>query len=490
MRLPFLRILSICFFSISTVFAQSGLQTYLNGLPSKTGIETALIGISVKSSDGTKIAGYNEDLLLSPASCQKLVTTSTALLMFGPDFQFKTYLQYDGSFDANSGTLKGNIFLRGGGDPTLGSEKFSSTLVDTLLSKLIAKVKALGVKKIEGQVIGDDEIFESIMAPGTWDWGDIGQYYGAGPSGLTICDNMVCYYLKSGNENSPTKFIRMQPYVPNITVINDVKSGVSKSGDDSFIFGSEYSYYRHIVGTVSGNEEEFKVKGSIPDPAWYAAYILDSVLRANSVTITKLPTTTRIMKENKMKYTSNDSRTKIATVYSPVLKNIIKQVNVHSNNLYAEQLHKYIAYSQNGFGSNISANEFIQTYWANKGIPSNELIPVDGSGLSRSNAISASALTDLLIKMQSEKYYSDFLSSLPVSGKSGTMISFGKGTILENNLTAKSGSMTRVRSYAGYVKAKTGKNLVFTILFNNYTCKNTEIRKICEEVIVKIAELN
>lgn len=490
MKRNIFKILSIFCFTCQILIGQSSLQSYLNELNKKSGLETALIGISVQTADGVPVASLNENILLSPASCQKLVTTSTALLILGPDFQFKTHLQYDGSFDAASGTLEGNLFLRGGGDPTLGSEKFTMTLLDSLLATLVGKMKSLGIKKINGQIIGDDAIFESIMAPGTWDWGDIGQYYGAGPSGLTICDNMVCYYLKSGADNTPTQFVRMQPYIPNITIINDVKSGTTKSGDDSFIFGSEYSNYRHIVGTVSSNEEEFKVKGSIPDPAWFAAFILDSVLKANGIAITGRPTTTRMLSESNMNYTINDNRTTVATIKSPTLRSIIKQINVYSNNLYAEQLHKYLAYYKKGYGSNLSANSIVQSFWSNKGIPSNEIIPVDGSGLSRSNAISASALTDLLVKMQNEKYFDDFLSSLPISGKNGTMSSFGKGTILANNLTAKSGSMTRVRSYAGYVKSKNGKKLVFTVIFNNYTCKNSEIRKISEEVIVKIAELN
>jgi serine-type D-Ala-D-Ala carboxypeptidase/endopeptidase (penicillin-binding protein 4) len=109
MRLKISSILSICLLAITSLNAQSGLQTYLNGLSSKTGLESALIGICVKQSDGTKVASVNENILLSPASCQKVVTTATTLLMFGPDFQFKTVLQYDGSFDPGSGTLKGDI---------------------------------------------------------------------------------------------------------------------------------------------------------------------------------------------------------------------------------------------------------------------------------------------------------------------------------------------------------------------------------------------
>lgn len=490
MRLKILSILSVGIWSISWLNAQSNLQTYLNGLTSKTGLESALIGISVRQADGTKIASLNENILLSPASCQKVVTTSTALLMLGPDFQFKTFLQYDGNFDAPTGTLKGNVYLRGGGDPTLGSEKFSSTTIDSLLQKLISQVKKAGIKKIEGKIIGDDQVFESIMAPGTWDWGDIGQYYGSGACGLTICDNMVCYYLKSGNEGTNTQYVRMKPYIPGMTLINDVKSGGSKLGDKSYIFGSEYSYYRHFVGEVSGNESEFKIKGSIPDPAWYAAYILDSTLRVNGITITGKPSTTRIMNENRETYTAHDNRTIVYTIHSPTLKNIIKQINQQSNNLYAEQLHKYISFHKNGFGNNVTSAEIVQDFWVNKGIPKNEFIPVDGSGLSRSNGISASTLVEILILMRSEKYYDDFYASLPVSGKNGTMVSFGKGTILENNCAAKSGSMTRVRTYTGYVKSKTGKDLVFAVMFNNYTCEKNEIRKICEEVISKIAELN
>jgi D-alanyl-D-alanine carboxypeptidase/D-alanyl-D-alanine-endopeptidase (penicillin-binding protein 4) len=486
----FLKILSICFFAFPNVYGQSSLQTYLSGLPSKTGLETALIGVCVKQADGTKVASYNEHILLSPASCQKVVTTSTALLMLGPDFQFKTLLQYDGTFDVASGTLIGNIYIRGGGDPTLGSEKFTSTVMDSMLARMINRVKDLGIKKVDGKIVGDDEIFESVMAPGTWDWGDLGQYYGAGACGLTISDNTLYYFLRSGAEGTQTQFVRMSPYIPGVIVINDVKSGVAKSGDDSFVFGSEYSNYRHIVGMVSGNEAEFKVKGSIPDPAWFAAWVLDSTLKANGIKVSQQPSTTRIMKEGNIKYTANDSRTKIATLYSPSLKNIIKQINVYSNNLYAEQLHKYISYNQNGLGNNIASAEIVQNYWVNKGIPKNEFIPVDGSGLSRSNAITASALTDILVKMRSEKYADDFLSSLPVSGKNGTMASFGKGSILENNYAGKSGSMTRVRSYSGYVKSKNGKELVFAILLNNYTCKNSEVKKICEEIVTKIADLN
>jgi serine-type D-Ala-D-Ala carboxypeptidase/endopeptidase (penicillin-binding protein 4) len=328
------------------------------------------------------------------------------------------------------------------------------------------------------------------MAPGTWDWGDIGQYYGAGACGLTICDNMVCYYLKSGSEGTSTRYLRMKPYIPGLTLINDVKSGTAGLGDKSYIFGSEYSYYRHFVGEVSGNEAEFKIKGSIPDPTWYSAYLLDSALKVNGISLSKQPTTTRILNEDKQKITPNDSRTKIFTLYSPPLKNIIKQINQQSNNLYAEQLHKYISFDKNGFGNNLASTEIVQDFWVNKGIPKNEFIPVDGSGLSRSNGISASTLVDILIIMKGEKYFDDFYASLPVSGKNGTMISFGKGTILENNCAAKSGSMTRVRTYTGYVKSKTGKDLVFAVMFNNYTCDKNEIRKVCEEVITKIAELN
>jgi len=480
-----------CYILFSTqLLCQSDLQTYLNTLKTKTGLETALIGISVKQADGTKLASLNEHILLSPASCQKIVTTSTALLLLGADFQFETLLQYDGTLDVSTGVLNGNIYLKGGGDPSFGSDKFTSTVMDSVYSKLVARAKQIGIKKINGRIIGDDTAFETIMAPGTWDWGDLGQYYGAGASGLTVSDNTIFYYLKSGATGTNTQLVRTSPKVPGLVLINEVKSGENKGGDDSFIFGSEYSNYRHLVGKVSANESEFKIKGSIPDPAWFAAYYLDSCLEVNGITVKDLPSTTRILTENKISYTTSADRNHIGTIYSPVLKNLIKQINVQSNNLYAEHLHKYLSYKQNGIGANLTSNEIVQNFWVNKGIPKNELVPIDGSGLSRSNAITASALTDILIKMKSEKCFADFFWTLPVSGKSGTMASFGKGSIIENNYSGKSGSMTRVRAYCGYLKSKNGKDIVFTMIFNNYTCKNPDVKKICEEVAIRIAELN
>lgn len=466
--------------------AQNSFQNYLDNLKTKTGLETAQIGVSVIEENGNKYASLNDHLLFSPASTQKIVTTSTALLVLGPNHTFKTIIQYDGTFDASTGVLNGNIYIKGGADPTLGSEKFKSTRLDTLLNIMLTKIQTLGLKKINGSIIGDDQVFESLMAPGTWNWGDIGNYYGAGPCGLSVCDNMMYVHMQSSGTDLPTQILKTTPYYPNMQWVNDVKGGSKGSGDDAYIYGSEYSTYRYLKGSISTNQSDFKIKASLPDPPYFAAYLLDSILRKNNIQIKNSPTTTRILAaENKL---SKNTKTEIFKIISPPLKLIIQEINVNSNNLYAEHLHKYLSYHANEKGENSFSNDYIKKFWTDKSIPTNEIFPVDGSGLSRNNAITPNALTQLLLYMKTNEYYSHFYESLPIAGVSGTIAGIGKGSLIENNLRAKSGSMNRIRCYTGYVKSQSGKNFIFSMMFNNFTCTNTEIKKYCEGIMIELAK--
>jgi len=475
--------------SAQTVGGKQSLINYLNTLQQQDGFGGAGIGICVKYADnGETIAELNPTLALVPASTQKLVTTAAAMLTLGESFRFKTELQFDGTFDATTGSLNGNIYIRGGGDPTLGSDKFESTAIAKLLSALLAKLQEAGVKSINGQIIGDDSIFEQSMAPASWNWGDLGNYYGAGACGLTILDNLFYIHFRSGTEaGDSTWVVNTEPAIPGMFLCNEVICGKKYSGDNAYIFGSEYNYQRYIRGTIPPGESDFTVKGSIPDPAYYAAFVLDEYLRGNGISISEQPTSVRLLKESKQRITPVENRVVLGDIKSPVLSAIVKQINVYSNNLYAEHLHKMMAYKLYGTGSNTNGNDAIQKFWVKKGLDAEQLFVADGSGLSRNNAISARNLTQLLVLLTKEPCFESFYNSLPVAGKTGTLRSIGKGTVLENNLHAKSGSMGRVRSYAGYVKNSKGREIAFSMIFNNFTGDSKEIREVCELLMLKIA---
>lgn len=466
---------------------RASLEQYIKSLPNHEGLRGAGIGISVKYADnGSLITEYNSKQALATASVMKLVTTATAWLTLGESFRFITRLQYDG--EIVNGVLQGNLYIRGGGDPTLGSDKFDETKLDKLLAALVNFLQQKGIHSIKGDIIADDTLFETCMAPTTWNWGDLGNYYGAGASALSIHDNLYNVYFKSGvNPGDSTQIIKIEPEIPGLELVNEVVTGKTGSGDNAYIFGSEYTYYKYIRGSIPPNQVNFSIKGSIPDPPYFAAWIIYEYLAKHGIEVLGKPTTVRMLNIKKQSFTDFNKRKDLYEIKSPSLMSIIYQINNYSNNLYAEHLHKAIGFKHYGMGENFYGNHAIKEFWIKRGLNPDGFFIADGSGLSRSNAVSADNITTLLVQLSKEKGFENFYQTLPIAGKTGTIRNIGKGTIIENNLRAKSGSMSLIRCYAGYVKNSKGREIAFAILFNNFTCESKEIREIIETIIILIA---
>jgi D-alanyl-D-alanine carboxypeptidase/D-alanyl-D-alanine-endopeptidase (penicillin-binding protein 4) len=433
----------------------------------------------------TAIFEYNNEASLIPASTLKIVTTGAALSILGSDFMFQTRLEFDGAFDTITGILKGNLYIHGGGDPTIESEYFRDKKDSlTTLEKWALILKAKGLKKIEGRVIGDASIFEDNMTPGQWIWSDMGNYFGAGACGLTYHDNKYTAYFRTGATGTKANLIKIAPAVEGLQFINNVTAG--GSDDNAFIYGSQYSFYRNAQGTIPPNKNNYEVDGSIPDPALFCAEKFTKALQNIDVKVEKNPSTVRALKE------SNDSISKnrkvLHTHYSPTLDKIVYYTNLKSNNLYAEHLLKYICYTKKGFGSGSDGTDIITNFWKSKGVDVKGFFMNDGCGLARANVITTKTETQILRLMSKDKNFNAFYNSLPVAGKSGSLGSLCEGTCAENNLRAKSGYITRARGYAGYVKNKKGEMLCFSVIANNYECSPSEMKKKLEKILVAIAE--
>ncbi len=428
---------------------------------------------------------FNSEISVVPASTLKIVTTGTALSMLGSDFKFETKLAYDGIFDSILGTLKGNLYIVGGGDPSLDSEYFRDTK-DSLSTtdKWAAILKNKGIKKISGAIIGDASVFDDNMISPQWIWSDMGNYFGAGACGLTYHDNKYSVFLKSGEAGSKTTIIKTKPNIDGMQLINSVTA--NGKTDSAFIYGAPYSNYRTMEGTIPANKNNYEVEGSIPDPALFCAKSLTISLKNIGIAISEKPTTVRQLKEVN-KYASPNKIT-LYKHYSPTLEKIVYWTNLKSLNLYAEHLLKYIAYKNNGIGKEQEGSDIIKNFWKKKGIDISGFYMYDGSGLSRANVITTKTQTQILRLMAKDKNYKAFYNSLPVAGKSGSLGSLCEGTCAENNLCAKSGYITMARGYAGYVKNKKGDMLCFSVLANNYECSSTEMKKKLEKILVAIAE--
>lgn len=464
------------------------IQKTAENMMNEPALKHASLSFYVYDLDSNKVlADYDGEKSLVPASTMKLVTTATALQLLGSYHKFKTYLEYDGYIDTVNRVLKGNIYVKGGGDPTLGSKYFSKTK-DVFKQDWYDAIGELGIDKIEGSVIADASWYTDDMVPTTWIWGDIANYFAAGPNGLTVYDNTYYLDFKSGeNAGDSTEIQCIRPYIPEMIVENRVKAAKIRN-DQAYIFGAPYDPYKIVQGRIPLAKESFEVKGAIADPAYQVAWELNWMLKDSGMVVTNQPTTVRRMK--RMGSYLEVERIRFHTHKSPALSKIVYWTNLLSINLYAEHLLRAVAKKKYSDGSNFSGTIAVQKYWKSKGVNTSGLYVNDGSGLSRHNAISAQHLVGILKVMNTSKYAKTFKSSLPIAGKTGTLKSMCRGTSAQGNLRAKSGTMSRIKSYAGYVKTKSGRHLAFAMIVNNHTCTHSVLKKKLEKIMVAMSGYN
>lgn len=468
-------------FTISLAFsvqAQSTLESVkqlVYGWQNSPDFASASIGVAVSDlKTGETLLKSEPQLSLAPASVLKTVTTATALEVFGPDYRFTTTLSYSGTI--KNDTLFGNLQVIGGGDPTLGSKYFPES--EPFLKKWTEAIQGLKIKNIHGSLILDAGIYEQQMIPNTWIWEDMGNYYGAGACGLTVFDDLYEIHLDSpAQADQPTKITGISPEIPNLDLKNEVLSSDINS-DQAYVFGSPLETKRIMRGTIPKGKTDFIVKASVPDPSALLASLFRKELANAGISISG---------ENKFeKATAGEP---ITETKSPPLSEIISVTNHESVNLFAEHFLKHLAWKATGLGATKGGCKFVEQFWKEKGIDLSGFFMNDGSGLSRFNAVTPIQLLSILNYMHNKSQYASvFESSLPTAGN-GTLYMFNPQEFPDDCLHAKSGSMTRVRCYAGYLKTISGRQLSFVFMLNNFSCTQTEaIRKI-KEALLKLRQL-
>ena len=436
-------------------------------------------------SNGEQIAALNSNLSIPSASTTKLFATASALEILGAEFRPKTRIYSDGTIDKN-GMLHGNIWIRGGGDVSLGSKYFTEDghQRDFLIA-WVDSLQKLGITHISGAIIADGSEFGYAGAPDGWSWSDMGTYYGAGPAGLCVFDNLLKMHFKTGSSpGSKTELVTTFPVVPDLTFHNYITSE-NVTGDNSYIFGAPYSLDRFATGSLPQNHAGFEVKGSLPDPEFQLAHELYQQLTNSGITVGDGPKSVR--KENlivKNRYNSNFQI--LFTHEGEKIIDIAKFTNMKSVNLFAEGLICLIGFQKTGFGSTEEGLKQVEKYWSTK-LNLTGLFLKDGSGLSRTNGISADHFCALLTAMNVSKNASLFVSTLPVAGKSGTLSNLCKNQLGEGRIIAKSGSMSRIKSYAGYIDSKSGKKIAFSITVNNFSCSSSFLTVQIEKLLNALA---
>lgn len=457
------------------------IQNHINVIKNYVCLKSADLGFVLVDPDSNKIiASLNPEKSLSPASCLKIITTSAALNFLGEDYRFKTSLAISG--EIKDSTLNGNVYIIGGGDPTLGYNRaLPYSYFDSLLNNWAFLLKKHGINYIKGEIVGDDSHFDYNTIPLGWDSIDLGNYYGAGAGGLMIHENLYSVILKPGKvEGEQTTFLHTDIDV-GIEVTNHCLTGKVGSGDHCNIVGNPYEFVRTLKGTIPAGVDSFIVKGSIPDPALYFANLLRKYLERKGISCMGV-TTQRILK-----YDGTGKRTVISQYYSPPLSKIVYHCNQRSVNLYAEAILKECGFVKYGVGNYESGIRAIKEYWNEAGVDTTFHM-TDGCGMSSANSVSALQLASILVKQSKSSNFLSFKSSLPIAGVSGTMTNTCKTGPACNNVCCKTGSINNVLNYAGFVKNKEGKTVCFVLMFNNFKCGMGDVKKVAEGLMGAMAE--
>lgn len=439
--------------------------------------------------EGRTVYSYDTDRLQSPASVLKTVATATALEILGEDYRYPTTLEYDGILE--NGTLEGNLYIKGSGDPSLGSSHFAPGQ-NKFLSTWIAALQKAGIKHITGSVISDESIFDTEGVSIKWLREDMGNYYAPGSYGISIFDNMYKLSLQTGAAGTRPVLKGTEPDIPFIRFKNYLKAA-PVSSDSAYIIGAPLDDVRYLYGVLPANREAYVLKGDIPDPALYLARYLTDQLQQKGIRVDGSPSCYRIeVEENRWK---KGERKEIVTTYSPTLREIASVCNHVSHNLYADALVKTVGLQYkprrnemiSSFGRGV---QVVKEYWEKKGLDVFPLRMNDGSGLAPADKVSAGFMGELLVYMATESAVSDaFIASLPQAGIEGSVRNFLKGSKLQGKARLKSGGITGVRSYAGYI-TKDGKTYAVAVFSNNYSCPMSRMTRALGKVAVTTFLIN
>lgn len=490
---------------VAPAFAQTAapktveeLQTRISQILAKPELAPAMIGVKIVSLDnGRVIFEENAAKLLRPASNMKLYTVATALDRLTPDYRFTTSVYASARPDSN-GVIRGDLRIYGRGDPSIAA-RFNNGDYFKAIDQLATRIVAAGVKRVEGDLVGDETYFIGPKYGAGWEWEDLTWYYGAEVTPLSVNDNALDLFIKPGAAVGERAIVTTGPPDPLLSIDNRVTTAPKGAKRDLSIHRGLNADSITILGSIAVDDRGYTGGIGISHPALLFIYLLRSSLAQKGVVIAgksrvsgEVVTPTEALLRR-----VNWPQQEVAALQSPPFSVIAAQTLKPSQNLYTELILRTLGTlppppppagaptpmpSIGGPTSEQAGLEIVRSFLRSAGIRPESLVLDDGSGLSRSDMITADATVQLLQFMDKHRYASVFRDALPIAGVDGTLRNRMRGTVAENNVRAKTGSLSSASSLAGYVTTAGGEKLAFVIMVNNYP-RDLDARAACIEPI-------
>lgn len=410
-----------------------------------------------------------------PASNMKLFTTALALDKLGPEFRFHTTLESTGAISPE-GELTSDLLLVGRGDPNLSNRKFPFNLKEEFdgppergLAELADALVAKGVKKMSGDVIGDDSYFPRERYPNGWEVDDMVWEYGAAVSALVVNDNTATVTLLPGQATGDAVQVAVAPRTQDFVVDNEVTTSAANVKADLTLTREPGAHLVVVRGTLPEKSAPRKLVLAIEEPALHAATLFKSLLEQRGVEIGG-----GVRVRHEAITTDGITPAVLAEHVSIPLGDSVKLVNKISQNLHTEVLLRTAMRQKGTWNSFDDVAKFAADFYTQVGITPDDIIQTDGSGLSRHDMVTPRAMLALLRYAQTRPWFENFFASLPVAGVDGTLEERMKNTPAAGRVHAKTGSVEHVRTMSGFADTAGGRRLMFSFMSNNEYGKNHE----------------
>ncbi len=525
--------------------AASERQARLDRILASGEFNGASVSVLAVTADGDTLFRADPGRQCVPASNLKLVTTGLALHALGPDYRFRTGIGYSGSI--SGGVLHGDLYILGGGDPTLGSHNAVAEPLDSVFARWLRLMRAAGIESVDGYVIGDGRFFPGMPEHGSWQLNDCGTYYGSGVSGLSFYENEVDFRVVPGaREGDPLDISPVWPEMPWMTFSYACSTGPADGVNSLYFYTSAFAPFGEMRGRLAVNRKERIEAAANKFPEFTTANYFYNYLKDNGVACSMRPADLGpVFGPQEREFTAadfgaagvwggvsegpaewasmeassadsgqgagvseeaaaiesglGDSGTAsgpsvLGWTESPRLAEIVGVTNRDSNNMYAETLMKALGREVAGEGTYEGAYRAESQLFAKLGVSTRNVVVRDGSGLSREDHVSAGFLCAFLRAMMASPAGPAFVGSLPYPGSEGTLSGVLKDApaALRPRIRMKSGSMGGVRCFSGYVLPTDDGNdedtVIFSVLVNNYSVPTYRIQRKIEEIILLLAE--
>lgn len=436
----------------------------------------AHVGVSVvRFGTGEVLYAREANKLFTPASLQKLATSAAALGLLGAQKRFLTRVLTQGQVE--SGVLKGDLVLKGEGDPMLEAQD---------LEKLATNLRAQGIREVAGDLVGDATAFSPEgRGPAGWAWDDLDAGYGATASGLTLHRNAVTVTVSPAARAGEAPRLDINPATNYLQLRNTARTlasgeqGTLGFGLERFAPGSWQEALNVRGGLTTGAATETE-QLAVADPARFTLTVFKEALGRQGVALRGQP---------RLGATPAGART-ITSHQSPPLADIVHEMLKDSDNLIAETVLLHLGVKgKGGPGTWEKGLATLRGYLERAGWANDSYRLSDGSGLSRYNAVSPAQLTRLLGYLPTQRLaYPSFLIGLPVAGVDGTLARrlIGPGT--RGRLRAKTGTMSGVSGLAGYLETQDGETLVVAVMTTGFVGPATKIRQLQDALVEALAE--